>query len=144
MSHYIPTGLCTNSATRWSVQKTKQSTIVDTKEPSLATDYDCDLFDWIKLILVEKWTLSAGKNHLCCEKLAHNNKFSIKNVSFVLLQMTLSVEKEIIAVIQSTGYGSIIHDSWITFGMHYFGMISTYIRENSYSDKKESNNKDEA
>ncbi len=115
--------------------KTKQSTIESfvgsTKEQSVVTDFDRELFDWIEMIVMENWPLSVVENLRYHEKLGHNNKFSIKTVSSMLLGMTLSVEKVIAAEMQSAGYGSIIHDGWTKFWVHYFGIFATYMSEKS-------------
>ncbi len=134
MHHYLPTALYTDSIMR-SVQK--QNTLPQNGSMQVPRNHQLVLImtvrsligDWIEMIAMENWTLSADKKPLCCEKLRHHNKFSIKKVSSVFLPMTLPIENIIAAKMKSTGYMIIIHDGWTKFGTSYFGVTATYISE---------------
>ena len=45
----------------------------------------------------------------------------------MLLALTEHVESSLKAEVKAASRGSIIHDGWTKFGVHYFGLFSTYM-----------------
>ena len=85
-----------------------------------------DLFDWINMIVNVGWPVNCVESTFYRDFHRGKSKFSIKTVRVVILAMTIQVEEILAAEMREASMGSIVHDAWSKFGMHFFALFATY------------------
>jgi hypothetical protein len=120
------------------VAKNHQSTLTFTTTSASSThqkspcDYQIvsqnerDLFDWINMIVNVGWPVNCVEITLYRDFHRGKSKFSIKAIRSVILAMTIQVEERLAAEMREAGKGSIVHDAWSKFGVHFFALFATY------------------
>lgn len=96
----------------------------------ITVDKDIRLYKIIRMIIFENWPLSCVENSNYCdllglEKGSNSTDFSRSLVRNVILVMRFLVEQKISAALKAAKIGSIIHDGWTKFSVHYMCLLVT-------------------
>ena len=70
--------------------------------------------------------LGTVQNDLYRQKFKHKFKFGSNKVCEVLLVMMLLVEEKLSAETKEAKQGSIVHDGWTKFAVHFLALFATY------------------
>jgi hypothetical protein len=78
------------------------------------------------MIVMENWSFSTVVNEWYRMKLKHTHSFVKTTVHEVLLAMTFLVEQKLAGEMKKARCGSIVHDRWAKFGIHYRALFAIY------------------
>ena len=87
-----------------------------------------EIYDWIDLIISKLLPLSAVEDNHYRKFGKKTNNIGKKKLKQIICNIVELVEKKIQLEMEQAGQGSILHDGWSKFSVHYIGLFACYMK----------------
>jgi hypothetical protein len=87
------------------------------------TQQDPNMFDWVDMsVIVEGWPMTSMAIKRYHRLMKLQSRFCTNTVWTVILAMTVQVEEILAADLKVARKGSIVHDGWSNYDLHFFAL----------------------
>lgn len=115
MTHFFPPS-----------KKRKAEDDMKNQDLRITVEKDILLHKIIRMIVFKNWPLNCVQDSDYCDIIGLKKDFSRDLVRDVILATRFLVEQKMSAALKAANLGSIVHDGWTKFSVHYMCLLTTF------------------